>query len=236
MVASLDDSGLAGMRQPGDIMRLRAAEAAGVPFLLLRDGDEAQQIHALTGERVEIGRALDNGLVIAWDELISRSHAALEHLGGVWSLVDDGRSRNGTFVNGERIHGRRRLHDRDVIRVGRTLIVFRSPSAEPVASTAVEGSPETPYVSPAQRRVLVALCRPSIEAGRLQPPPSNQQLATQLHLSLDAVKTHLRLLFGRFGLEGLAQNEKRMRLVASALETGVVGRQDLAGERRGQGV
>jgi len=219
-------------RRPGDLIRLRAAEAGGVPFLMLRDGDDAQQVHPLVGDRLVIGRAETNDVVISWDALISRSHATLEQIGGAWSVVDDGLSRNGTFVNGERVHGRRRLDDRDVIRLGRTLVVFRAPAPEPVPSTAVDGAPAVPPLSPAQRRVLVALCRPSIEEGRLQPPPPNQRLAAQLHLSLDAVKAHLRVLFQRFGVEALPQNEKRMRLVASALETGAVGRQDLVDQGR----
>ena len=33
-----------------------------------------------------------------------------------WTVVDDGLSRNGTYVNGERIHGRRRLVDGDTPR------------------------------------------------------------------------------------------------------------------------
>ena len=38
-------------------------------------------------------------------------------------VCDDGISRNGTFVNNDRISGRRRLRDGDVIRVGRTMLV-----------------------------------------------------------------------------------------------------------------
>jgi pSer/pThr/pTyr-binding forkhead associated (FHA) protein len=42
----------------------------------------------------------------------------LERVGTDWILVDGGLSRNGTFVNGERLLGRRRLEDCDVILVG----------------------------------------------------------------------------------------------------------------------
>ncbi len=52
-------------------------------------------------------------------------------------------------------------------------------------------------------------------------------MADELHLSVDAVKGHLRALFARFGIESLAQNQKRSRLVAEALQTGVVNVRDL---------
>lgn len=44
-------------------------------------------------------------------------------------VVDDGLSRNGTFVNGERVLGQRRLEDGDQLEVGRTLLIFRSPES-----------------------------------------------------------------------------------------------------------
>ena len=42
-------------------------------------------------------------------------------------MVDDGLSRNGTFVNGERVTRRRRLLDGDELRIGSTTIRFRAP-------------------------------------------------------------------------------------------------------------
>ena len=45
-------------------------------------------------------------------------------MGGDWVVCDEGLSHNGTFVNGERVRGRRRLRGGDVIAVGDTLIAF----------------------------------------------------------------------------------------------------------------
>ena len=56
-------------------------------------------------------------------------HAELEPTGGEWTLVDDGLSRNGSYVNGERVTGRRRLRDRDMLRFGRTVVLYRAPAA-----------------------------------------------------------------------------------------------------------
>jgi hypothetical protein len=41
-------------------------------------------------------------------------------------------------------------------------------------------------------------------------------------LTVDAVKAHLRVLFERYGLSQLPQNEKRARLVAIVLDAGVL--------------
>ena len=51
----------------------------------------------------------------------SRAHAELERVGGEWALADDGLSRNGSFVNRERVVGRRRLRDGDELMFGDTI-------------------------------------------------------------------------------------------------------------------
>jgi pSer/pThr/pTyr-binding forkhead associated (FHA) protein len=72
--------------------------------------------------------------LLDWDPQVSGLHAQLQSAAGQWVVVDDGLSRNGTFVNGERVLGQRRLEDGDQLEVGRTLLIFRGP--EP-------GRPET---------------------------------------------------------------------------------------------
>ncbi len=66
-----------------------------------------------------IGRGGQNAIVLAGDEFASAQHARVEaRREGVW--VHDLGSTNGTFVNGERIVGARRLAPGDVLRVGAT--------------------------------------------------------------------------------------------------------------------
>ena len=48
-------------------------------------------------------------MTLGWDTEVSRLHAQVEPVGSDWIVVDDGLSRNGTYVNGERVNGRRRL-------------------------------------------------------------------------------------------------------------------------------
>ena len=84
------------------------AEREGSPFLLLRDGDRTQRLVRLPtdGDRLTIGRGEGVDLALDWDERVSRVHAELERVGDSWAVADDGLSRNGTFVNGSRVHGR----------------------------------------------------------------------------------------------------------------------------------
>jgi DNA-binding NarL/FixJ family response regulator len=77
-----------------------------------------------------------------------------------------------------------------------------------------------------QREVLTALARP-YKHDEFASPATNQDIADELHLSVDAVKSHLRTLFQRFGIEHLPQNQKRARLVAEALQLGVIAVRDL---------
>ena len=216
---------------PAELRALVEAERSGHAFLALRDADGRLHLHPL--DRVEqpmaIGRHPACAVAVGWDQAVSSLHAELEHIGGAWTIEDDGLSRNGTFVNEERVRGRRRLQDGDRIRVGQTLIVMSAPVGQSVEHTApVTKIGMREQLSPAQRRVLVALCRPCIDSGSRAAPASNQQIADELFLSVDTVKMHLRSLFAQFGLEGEAQNQKRAKLAFSALNYGVVTGDELA--------
>ncbi len=211
---------------PVELQSLIRAVRRGVPFLFLRDGERAQHLIELKTERLVLGRAPGSELQIAWDPRVSAVHAYLERRASRWVIEDDGLSRNGTFVNGERLHGRRTLRDGDVIGVGDTVIGFRDPQSERVVATVSVPTVPVPQVSEAQRRVLIALCRPLAADGRAA-PATNEHIAGELVLSLSAVKGHLRVLFSRFGLDEAPQNQKRLLLAERALATGVVRTPDL---------
>jgi predicted component of type VI protein secretion system len=159
---------------------------------------------------------------------VSRAHARFERLGSdAWMLVDDGLSRNGSLVNGARLRQRRRLVDGDVLRFGATCVLYRAPAFEAGRTVTIAASSGEIELSPAQRRVLVALCRPYRDAGKFATPASNQHIADELVLSVDAVKTQLRALFEKFDVEPLARDVKRTRLVERAFQTGAISRRDL---------
>jgi hypothetical protein len=106
-----------------------AAERLGDPYLLYHDADGRQRIVSLPDSwgRCTIGRGLGADVVLSWDEDVSRVHADLQRMGDEWILVDDGLSRNGSFVNGERISRRRMLRDGDEMRFGQTAVRFKAP-------------------------------------------------------------------------------------------------------------
>jgi DNA-binding NarL/FixJ family response regulator len=104
-------------------------------------------------------------------------------------------------------------------------MVFRRPSeGVDVGSATVSASdlPGPTSLSDAQRAVLRELCRPLASAEGRARPATNPEIAAALFLSLDAIKGHLRVLFAKFGLDDLPQNEKRLRLAERALESGAV--------------
>jgi hypothetical protein len=191
------------------------------PFLLYRDHEGRQQLLELPAElaSVTIGRRLTCDVALPWDEEVSRLHAELVQMGADWVVCDDGLSHNGTFVNGERVRGRRRLGAGDVVKVGATLISMcgaeQPSSAAPTRAARPGGG--LPAVTPAQRRLLAALCRPLLE-GQATGPATNRQLAEELAISVDTVKGTLSALFELFGLTALPQNAKRAALAARALD------------------
>ena len=203
------------------------AERTGVPFLVYRDEGGDQAIRELTDGALTVGRRAENDLALHWDGEVSRLHAELQRLKGDWTIADDGLSRNGTFLNGERIRGRHRLRDGDRLCFGETVVVFRAPAESESQSTlVVAGANVEVQLSETQRKVLAALCRPLSESA-FATPATNRTIAEQLFLSVDAVKAHLRLLFERFELEELPQNQKRASLAATVLLHGIVDPRDL---------
>ena len=178
------------------------------------------------GGAVTIGRAPTAEVCLSEDSQVSRVHAILERVGGLWTILDDGLSRNGTYLNGRRLAHRARLSDRDKIRMGESVLTFCAPPqtmTEMTQQTVARAThPAVTRVTESQRSVLIALCRPLQAAQPYASPASNQQIANELSLSVDAVKTHLRMLFHKFGIEDLPQNQKRARLAQIAEESGLV--------------
>ncbi len=206
------------------------AERGGRPFLVFRDADGEQRIVTVEDGTAAlwVGRGDSADIRLDWDEEVSALHAQIEVVRDECTLLDDGLSRNGSFVGEQRVDGRRRLLDGDTLRFGRTTVLFRRPGeGAPEATVAAGQIPASATVSPAQRRVLLALCRPFKDESAFAIPATNQAIAAELHLSVDAVKTHMRALFEKLEVEDLPQNQKRVALAERALQSGVVSRREL---------
>lgn len=85
------------------------------PTLVVRQPDGRARTIVLTREPLTIGRHPTNDVVVDLPTA-SAEHAVIEHIDGQYRLTDRG-SRNGTFVNGQRITIAM-LTDGDIIRIG----------------------------------------------------------------------------------------------------------------------
>jgi hypothetical protein len=93
-------------------------------FVLSYLAEGVPREHALERDRMLVGRARDCDLCFPYNTEISRLHATFIANDGEWS-VEDVCSRSGTFLNGERVEGRRALADGDRLRIGRVELMFR---------------------------------------------------------------------------------------------------------------
>ncbi len=182
------------------------------------------ELAALEGERVTVGKATTTDVVIGSDRAVSRLHAVLERLGGDWCIRDLG-SRNGTFVNGERVFGERPLRSGDEIRVGRTRLVYRTDERTP-EHTVTEGAQTAPVLTPRERELLVVLCCPVLSGDLFTEPASIREIAEALAVTEAAVKQHLLRLYDKFGIyeDG---GRRRVRLANDAIRRGAVSLADL---------
>jgi DNA-binding response OmpR family regulator len=103
-----------------------------VPRLMVQGGEQKGREIALTEKTLTVGRLDDNTIVIL-DRLASRRHAMLERQHGQYAIRDVG-SRNGTFVNGERISEPLVLRDGDEIQIG---LEFKALYVDPEATGAL---------------------------------------------------------------------------------------------------
>ena len=202
----------------------RRAPRRRVPALPRRRG-RPQVIVPLDelGERITIGRRPSNDVALDWDSEVSRVHAALERTGEDWTVVDDGLSHNGTFVNGERVTGRRRLRDGDVISVGGTVDrVLRAVGGSTSMATVTAVGPHvgellTPGAAARADRALPPVQGLDLRDARDQPADRRRARGQRRR-----GQEHLRALFERLRRRRpAAEPEARRPGASGALRTGV---------------
>lgn len=180
----------------------------------------------LDQDRVTVGTSTSNDVVLTSDRRVSRVHAVFERIASGWFVRDLG-SRNGTFVNGERIFSERPLRSADEIRLGATRLVFRG--ADDRTRTMTETDQQPPELTPRESDIVVALCRPILSGDLLTEPATVRQIASELVLTESAVKKHLQRLYDKFEIEA-AGGSRRGRLANEALRRGAVKLADLRGK------
>jgi DNA-binding CsgD family transcriptional regulator len=174
----------------------------------------------LDTERMTLGTLASNDVVVD-AEGVSRVHAVLERFGDTWCVRDLG-SRNGTYVNGGRIVGERALRHGDEIVLGRLRLLFHGPTRG--KETAAIAQP--PPLTPRERDVLVALCRPLLAGDAFTEPASIRAIAAELVVSEAAVKQHLARLYDKFEVEAHGER-RRVQLANAAVARGAVKLGDL---------
>jgi hypothetical protein len=213
------------LASPDDLESRREAEQRGEPFLLLRDDQGVQRIVELDegAGSVTVGRRLEADVALPWDPEVSRLHAELEFKAGEWTLCDDGFSQNGTYVNGLRIRGRRRLMDGDLLRIGQTSIAFCDPGLSGLGVTLAPGELGiAPKFSEQQQRILRALCRPLMGDGEGLMPASDAAVAAEVGIPEEIVTTELDHLGRAFGLQDMPAADRRAEIALLALRSGLV--------------
>lgn len=193
-------------------------------YLEIRKPDGIE-LRALEGDRVTLGKAPAADVCMPWDGTLSRLHAVLERLGPGWSLRDVG-SRNGTFVNGERIMTERLLRPGDEIRMGSVRLVYRGQGvvAEMSSTQTAEAAPD---LTRRERETLLSLCRPVLSGAMFTEPATIRDIAEELVVTEAAVKKHLTHLYDKFGIHEGEGERRRVRLANEAIRRGAVTVADL---------
>ncbi len=176
------------------------------------------ELVVLEGDRVTLGKHPDNDVVVGGDPTVSRVHAVLDRYPGGWSVTDLG-SRNGTWVNGERIVQSHLLDHGDQLLVGRTRIVYRN--AELVGWSATDAAERPPDLTRREYDVLIALCRPLARDDVFSEPSPVRAIAEELVVTEAAVKHHLVRLYDKFGIHQ-GDERRRVSLANEAVRRGAI--------------
>ena len=188
-------------------------------------GRSGRELRALDSERVTVGTLESNDVIVDADG-VSRVHAVFERFGDAWCVRDLG-SRNGTFVNGDRIIGERAVHSGDEIVLGRLRLLFHGPPR----GKETAGIAQPPPLTPRERDVLLALCRPLLMGDAFTEPASTRAIAGELVVSEAAVKQHLSRLYAKFDV-GARDERRRVQLANAAVARGAVKLGDLGADPR----
>jgi len=150
--------------------------------MVIVDGGGRREVALPDGTTTLVGRGpVGNGIRLE-ERNVSRRHACFHAAGGAVSVEDLG-SRTGTFVNGERLSGRRRLRAGDRVRIGDFELVLSGSRAEAPAPPG-SGTSGLPPAIPNRFTPQ--------PAGAAPPPSSLRRLASAAARAVDAVVARAR--------------------------------------------
>ena len=153
-----------------------------------------------------IGRADGNDVVLEHDTHASRHHAEITSTGDSWSIRDLG-SRNGTWVNGERVT-ECGLGDGDLVRVGSTDFVFVERFDPELTEDYVAPEPPRPGppLSAREREILTLVAEGT----------TDEHIAAALFISVATVRSHLDRIRDKTGCR------RRPELTRLAIHLGLI--------------
>jgi len=206
-----------------------------MPYHLEVCSSSGPQLITLTGQRVTMGKLPSCVVTLDHDPTVSRMHALLENFGFAWSIRDLG-SRNGTYVNGEKVTAERLLRSGDQLRLGNSRMIFWQAAHADQAPEDCNTKPnERPQLrsrlTPRELDVLLALCRPVVSEDPFAQPASIHRIARELFVTEAAIKQHLHNLYDKFAIP--TQGVRRVALANEAIRCGAVSR-SMLGDRQTQ--
>lgn len=132
----------------------------------------------------DVGRSSDCWLTLQ-DQLSSRVHARF-HVTATSIELEDLESRNGTFVNGDRLQGRRELRDGDRVRIGRELMTLVESETVDVADASAQlRQTLAPGEMSGMPELMGQLIDKALKVGKTK---DAERYASALHKQLSAVK------------------------------------------------
>lgn len=144
--------------------------------LVIEDEAGTRTVVPFTAGEITVGRTAQGGGLRLPDRDVSRRHARFLHVNGV-IFVEDLGSLTGTRVNGDRINGRRRLREGDLIEIGGYdlavvpddgLAVVAGPGAPPP----LPGPVPSPAAAPARPSIPSAPARAAVPDPAPTPTPT----------------------------------------------------------------
>jgi hypothetical protein len=141
--------------------------------LVIEDDAGTRTVVPFTAEELTLGRAAEG---LAWrlpDRNVSRRHARFTRAGAA-VFVEDLGSLTGTWLNGERISGRRRVRPGDLVEIGDYDLVVAPEGLEaggpgappPLRAAPAEAAP--PALAPAPAPATIPAAAPVARAGALR--------------------------------------------------------------------
>jgi len=146
---------------------------------ITRPEEDEPRIVDLEDQPVSLGRASANSLSYPDEAKLSRNHAVFEPENGDWILRDLD-SRNGTFVNGERLEGKRTLAVDDAITASGLTITYNQ--VDPTASVIFDTQALTPLSEATQFMRLDSILQTTIRPAEDKPEASTRWTGPALAL------------------------------------------------------